>query len=163
MPDVRRIYSRANASASSDTNHFARFSVNHSLNSSKKVTGCSFTSSTSGKTPTKRSDCKTKKTLSKCTKKSPSKIPNIYTLSTYKCLKQAKISLSLIIGRAITPAKTPNGGDRFIPSRTTTDFELSHFKVSLHFVIKISLGRFCFCNMLHFATSDSSATECRTG
>jgi len=56
----------------SDTNilHVSRFSVNLSLNSSKKV--ISFTNSTlSGKTPTKRSDCKSKKTPSKC-KKSPS-------------------------------------------------------------------------------------------
>ena len=53
-------------------------SINHSLNSSKKIT--SFTSSVSGKTPTKRNDCKTKKTPSKCIKKSPSKTPSIYTL-----------------------------------------------------------------------------------
>ncbi|KAL0126868.1 hypothetical protein PUN28_005312 [Cardiocondyla obscurior] len=78
-------------------------SGNISMNSSKKVTNCSFVSSTSGKTPTKKNDSKTKKTPSKYTKKSPS--------------------------RATTPAKTPNGGDRFIPSRATTNFELSHFKI----------------------------------
>ncbi|KAG5344145.1 CDC20 protein, partial [Acromyrmex charruanus] len=79
----------------------SNLSINHSLNSSKKIT--SFTSSVSGKTPTKKNDCKTKKTPSKCIKKSPS--------------------------RATTPAKTPSGGDRFIPSRATTNFELSHFKI----------------------------------
>ncbi|EGI58529.1 Cell division cycle protein 20-like protein [Acromyrmex echinatior] len=79
----------------------SNLSINHSLNSSKKIT--SFTSSVSGKTPTKKNDCKTKKTPSKYIKKSPS--------------------------RATTPAKTPSGGDRFIPSRATTNFELSHFKI----------------------------------
>ncbi|XP_077264432.1 uncharacterized protein LOC143898678 [Temnothorax americanus] len=88
----------------------SNLSVNISLNSSKKVTGCSFTSSTSGKTPTKRSDCETKKTPFKCTKKSPNKMPHVYTL-----LKKTKFQL-------------PLAGDRFIPSRATTNFELSHFK-----------------------------------
>jgi len=59
----------------SDTNilHVSRFSVNLSLNSSKKVISFtnSMNSTLSGKTPTKRSDCKSKKTPSKC-KKSPS-------------------------------------------------------------------------------------------
>ncbi|XP_024873491.1 cell division cycle protein 20 homolog [Temnothorax curvispinosus] len=89
----------------------SNLSVNISLNSSKKVTGCSFASSTSGKTPIKRSDCKTKKTPSKCTKKSPNKMPHVYTL-----LKKTKFQLPLT-------------GDRFIPSRATTNFELSHFKI----------------------------------
>jgi len=39
----------------------------------------------------------------------------------------------LITGR--TPAKTPNGGDRFIPSRATTNFELSHYKVKRYLTI----------------------------
>ncbi|XP_011265571.1 cell division cycle protein 20 homolog [Camponotus floridanus] len=80
----------------------SNLSINLSLNSSKKITSNSFTSSATGKTPTKRSDCKTKKTPSKSTRKSPSRV---------------------------TPAKTPNGGDRFIPSRATTNFELSHYKI----------------------------------
>ncbi|KMQ92753.1 cell division cycle protein 20-like protein [Lasius niger] len=80
----------------------SNLSINLSLNSSKKVTSSSFTSSASGKSPTKRSDSKTRKTPSKGTKRSPSRV---------------------------TPAKTPNGGDRFIPSRSTTNFELSHYKI----------------------------------
>lgn len=83
----------------------SNLSINLSLNSSKNVKSSSFTSSTSGKTPTKRSDAKNKKTPSKGTKKSPSRV---------------------------TPAKTPNGGDRFIPSRSTTNFELSHYKIFQH-------------------------------
>ncbi|XP_029168522.1 cell division cycle protein 20 homolog [Nylanderia fulva] len=83
----------------------SNLSINLSLNSSKNVKSSSFTSSASGKTPTKRNDSKSKKTPSKGTKKSPSRV---------------------------TPAKTPNGGDRFIPSRSTTNFELSHFKILQH-------------------------------
>ncbi|RLU18571.1 hypothetical protein DMN91_008928 [Ooceraea biroi] len=71
-----------------------------SLNSSRKVTNCSFTSSASGKSSTNKND--SRKTPSKGTKKSPSRT---------------------------TPAKTPNGGDRFIPSRATTNFDLSHYKI----------------------------------
>lgn len=103
------------------------FSINLSLNSSKKVlASSSFTSSVSGKTPTKRSDGKTKKTPSKSTKKSPSKIISIS--SKYRIR-----SFNFIFNNTgrVTPAKTPNGGDRFIPSRSTTNFELSHYKVRL--------------------------------
>lgn len=35
-----------------------------------------------------------------------------------------------------TPAKTPNGGDRFIPSRSTTNFDLSHYKVNGYLMTK---------------------------
>lgn len=80
----------------------SNLSIDISLNSSKRAVSSSFTSSASGKTPTKRNEGKTKKTPSKGTKKSPSRV---------------------------TPAKTPNGGDRFIPSRSTTNFELSHYKI----------------------------------
>lgn len=31
---------------------------------------------------------------------------------------------------ATTPSKTPGGGDRFIPNRAATNFELAHFLVS---------------------------------
>ncbi|XP_076658822.1 cell division cycle 20 protein fzy isoform X2 [Halictus rubicundus] len=31
-----------------------------------------------------------------------------------------------------TPAKTPSGGDRFIPSRATTNFDLGHYKFQQH-------------------------------
>lgn len=40
----------------------------------------------------------------------------------------------MITGRT-TPAKTPNGGDRFIPSRATTNFDLSHYKVNEHLIL----------------------------
>ncbi|XP_029659332.1 cell division cycle protein 20 homolog isoform X1 [Formica exsecta] len=103
----------------------SNLSINLSLNSSKKgLTSSSFTSSVSGKTPTKRSDGKTKKTPSKGTKKSPSKIISIS--SKYRIR-----SFNFIFNNTgrVTPAKTPNGGDRFIPSRSTTNFELSHYKI----------------------------------
>ncbi|KAG7201958.1 hypothetical protein KM043_004662 [Ampulex compressa] len=79
-------------------------SINSSINSSRKITSGSAAMSTTGKTPNKRSDIRTKKTPSKGTRKSPSRSSS-------------------------TPAKTPNGGDRFIPSRSTTNFDLSHFKI----------------------------------
>ncbi|CAG5093872.1 Similar to CDC20: Cell division cycle protein 20 homolog (Homo sapiens) [Cotesia congregata] len=56
-----------------------------------------------GKTPTKRAETRTKKTP-KSGKKSPSR-------------------------NATTP-KTPSGGDRFIPSRTTTNFDLAYHKLT---------------------------------
>lgn len=41
------------------------------------------------------------------------------------------LNLVLVTGRAsTTPAKTPSGGDRFIPSRSTMNFDLGHYKVS---------------------------------
>lgn len=78
-------------------------SVNLSINSSRKITNGSFANSTTGKTPTKKSDTRMKKTPSKTSKKSPN--------------------------RASTPAKTPSGGDRFIPSRATTNFDLGYYKI----------------------------------
>ncbi|XP_020292214.1 cell division cycle protein 20 homolog isoform X2 [Pseudomyrmex gracilis] len=82
----------------------SNLSANLTLNTSKKSVNCSITSNISGKTPIKKTENKTKKTPSKTgTRKSPS--------------------------RATTPGKTPNGGDRFIPSRSTTNFELSHYKI----------------------------------
>lgn len=74
------------------------FSINLSLNSSKKITSSSFTSSATGKTPTKRSDCKTKKTPSKGTRKSPSKIVSIRN----KYNKQNKIFKSLLIKQVVS-------------------------------------------------------------
>lgn len=38
----------------------------------------------------------------------------------------------IIIGKSKTPAKapkTPSGGDRFIPNRNATQFDLGHFKI----------------------------------
>lgn len=88
-------------------------SINISLNSSKAKSNSSTNCSTS-KTPTKRhggSDVVRKKTPSKTPSKSKSP------------------------SRSTTPtpnkgAKTPSGGDRFIPIRSTTNFELSHFKLT---------------------------------
>lgn len=34
-----------------------------------------------------------------------------------------------------TPTKTPGGGDRFIPNRAATNFELAHFLVRIWFII----------------------------
>lgn len=47
----------------------------------------------------------------------------------------SRIICLLFLGRSTTPtpnkgAKTPSGGDRFIPIRSTTNFELSHFKLT---------------------------------
>ncbi|XP_012276998.1 cell division cycle protein 20 homolog [Orussus abietinus] len=78
-------------------------SINASSNSSRKAMSSSSANSTTGKTPTKHPEMRTKKTPSKSVKKSPS--------------------------RASTPAKTPSGGDRFIPSRSTTNFDLGHYKL----------------------------------
>lgn len=78
-------------------------SSNISLNSSRKVVSGSFMNTTSGKTPTSKNDAKNKKTPSKGMKKSP--------------------------GRSVNSATTPSGGDRFIPSRSTTNFELGYYKV----------------------------------
>ncbi|XP_024942935.1 cell division cycle protein 20 homolog isoform X2 [Cephus cinctus] len=82
-------------------------SINLSLNASRKVISGSFVNTSNGKTPTKRSDIRTKRTPSKANKKSPSRA-------------------------STTPAKTPSGGDRFIPSRATTNFELGHYKLQHH-------------------------------
>ncbi|XP_066588824.1 cell division cycle protein 20 homolog [Prorops nasuta] len=79
-------------------------SVNMSINSSRKAMSISTSNiERSGKTPKKANDLKSKKTPSKGSKKSPS--------------------------RGNTPAKTPIGGDRFIPSRSATNFDLSHYKI----------------------------------
>lgn len=47
------------------------------------------------------------------------------------------------LGRKTTPnaVKTPSGGDRFIPSRSTTNFDLGHYKVSGFYAIVM---HFCF-------------------
>ncbi|XP_015515119.1 cell division cycle protein 20 homolog isoform X2 [Neodiprion pinetum] len=79
-------------------------SINVSINSSRKIMSGSFANSTTSKTPTKRSETRGKKTPAKATKKSPSRA-------------------------STTPAKTPSGGDRFIPSRSTTNFDLGHYKL----------------------------------
>ncbi|XP_054006881.1 cell division cycle protein 20 homolog [Hylaeus anthracinus] len=79
-------------------------SANLSINSSRKVTNGSFANTTTGKTPTKKNDTRTRKTPSKGSRKSPSRASS-------------------------TPAKTPSGGDRFIPSRSTTNFDLGYYKI----------------------------------
>lgn len=78
-------------------------SINLSVNSSRKTANGSFANTTTGKTPTKKNDSRTKKTPSKGSKKSPS--------------------------RTSALTKTPNGGDRFIPSRSTTNFDLGYYKI----------------------------------
>nr|XP_012151434.1 PREDICTED: cell division cycle protein 20 homolog isoform X2 [Megachile rotundata] len=78
-------------------------SINLSVNSSRKTANASFANVTTGKTPTKKNDSRTKKTPSKGSKKSPS--------------------------RTSALTKTPNGGDRFIPSRSTTNFDLGYYKI----------------------------------
>ncbi|XP_035726610.1 cell division cycle protein 20 homolog [Vespa mandarinia] len=79
-------------------------SSNVSLNSSRKVMSGSCMNTTTGKSPTKKYDSKNKKTPSKGNKKSPGRNVN-------------------------TPASTPNGGDRFIPCRSTTNFDLGYYKI----------------------------------
>ncbi|XP_057318779.1 cell division cycle protein 20 homolog [Microplitis mediator] len=74
-----------------------------SLNNSRKpMSTSSMMNVIAGKTPTKRTEIRSKKTP-KSGKKSPSR-------------------------NATTP-KTPSGGDRFIPSRTTTNFDLAYHKL----------------------------------
>ncbi|KOC68087.1 Cell division cycle protein 20 like protein [Habropoda laboriosa] len=51
-------------------------SINLSINASRKITNGSFVNTTAGKTPTKKSDTRTKKTPSKGSKKSPTKTPS---------------------------------------------------------------------------------------
>ncbi|XP_069696576.1 cell division cycle protein 20 homolog isoform X2 [Periplaneta americana] len=89
-------------------------SSNTSLNISKK-TSASFNGSLS-RTPSKRNlsaeNAGTKKTPSKTPKKSPGSSTNSTTPSSAK------------------GSKTPNGGDRFIPNRNTTNFDLGHYKVN---------------------------------
>lgn len=88
--------------------------MNISLNSSTRQKSFNTTASTSlSKTPTKRLGTDVIRT-----KKTPSKTP----------------SKSKSPGRSTSPtpnkgAKTPNGGDRFIPVRTASNFDLGHFQV----------------------------------
>ncbi|XP_034934492.1 cell division cycle protein 20 homolog [Chelonus insularis] len=83
-------------------------SSNLNSNSSRKPMNNSSVANISvGKTPTKRTEIRTKKTP-KSAKKSPSR------------------------ANGTTPAKTPSGGDRFIPSRTTTNFDLAYHKLQQH-------------------------------
>lgn len=88
---------------------------NTNLNVSKKKASTSFNASLS-KTPSKWNvsgeSIATKKTPAKTPKKSPS------TNSTSRTPSSTKGS------------KTPNGGDRFIPDRSATNFELGHYKVN---------------------------------
>lgn len=86
--------------------------VNISLNSSKQISFNSSTVSTL-KTPTKRNGSDVIRM-----KKTPSKTP----------------SKSKSPGRSTSPtpnkgARTPNGGDRFIPVRSASNFDLGHFQV----------------------------------
>nr|XP_018905377.1 PREDICTED: cell division cycle protein 20 homolog [Bemisia tabaci] len=82
--------------------------INSSLNLSKGKISASFNASSSGmpKTPKQSDAMAMKKTPSKTPKKSPGKTPSR------------------------TPTRTPSGGDRFIPSRTGTNFELGHYKLN---------------------------------
>lgn len=86
-------------------------SANLSLNSSKHKSNSSINNS---KTPTKSSGADVVRT-----KKTPAKTP----------------SKNKSPGRSTTPtpnkgSKTPSGGDRFIPSRSATNFDLGHFKLT---------------------------------
>lgn len=87
--------------------------ANLSLNSSKQKSNSSINNSSS-KTPTKIAGSDVIRT-----KKTPAKTP----------------SKNKSPGRSTTPtpskgAKTPSGGDRFIPSRSATNFDLGHFKIN---------------------------------
>ncbi|XP_071575371.1 cell division cycle protein 20 homolog [Temnothorax nylanderi] len=51
-----------------------------------------------------------------------------------KCMSNLSVNISLnsskkVTGCSFTSSASGNGGDRFIPSRATTNFELSHFKI----------------------------------
>jgi hypothetical protein len=50
-------------------------------------------------------------------------ILNIYCISTDTC------SNSTALSSGKKGSKTPSGGDRFIPVRSSTNFELGHYKV----------------------------------
>ncbi|KAI4460335.1 cell division cycle 20 cdc20 fizzy -related [Holotrichia oblita] len=89
--------------------------TNVSLNSSKQKSNSSINNS---KTPTKNNSCAD---IVIRTRKTPAKTP----------------SKSKSPGRSTTPTpnkangnKTPSGGDRFIPSRSATNFDLGHFKIT---------------------------------
>lgn len=84
---------------------------NTSMNASKlSVSYNQYSSNSNNKTPNKNSQA---------TKKTPGKSPSRKTITPNK------------------NAKTPTGGDRFIPNRATTNFELGHYMVR-------SLSRMCF-------------------
>ncbi|KAK0162363.1 hypothetical protein PV327_008707 [Microctonus hyperodae] len=82
-------------------------SVSSTTNISRKGITSSMANINLGKTPTKRPEIRTKKTP-KSGKKSPGRT------------------------NTTTPGKTPSGGDRFIPSRSTTNFELAYHKLHQH-------------------------------
>ncbi|KAL4236611.1 ubiquitin-protein transferase activating protein [Mactra antiquata] len=66
--------------------------------------------------------CGPTKTPSKCSNKSMSKTPTTGGSGGHKTPKSGKKTP----GKA---PKTPNGGDRFIPNRSTSQFDLGHFKI----------------------------------
>lgn len=73
--------------------------------------------------------------LSGKTPQKQGKSPGIHS-SVLSCGKlHFFLTKSTIPGRKTTPnaVKTPSGGDRFIPNRSTTNFDLGHYKVSLNF------------------------------
>ncbi|KAF7993027.1 hypothetical protein HCN44_005808 [Aphidius gifuensis] len=76
---------------------------NMTLNNSRKPSNNSIANIPTGKTPTKRTELKVKKTPNKSAKKSPS--------------------------RSTTPT---SGADRFIPSRSTTNFDYAYHKLQQH-------------------------------
>lgn len=89
-------------------------SSNDTINSSKHMS--SFTALANKITPSKRA---TGSDVVRVNKKTPSKTP----------------SKSKSPSRSTTPtpndgAKTPGGGDRFIPSRSASNFELAHYKLN---------------------------------
>lgn len=95
-------------------------STNDTINSSKQL---SLTALANKITPSKRTGSDVVRV-----KKTPSKTPS----------KSKSPSRSTTPTRATTPndgAKTPGGGDRFIPSRSANNFELSHYKLNAEEVL----------------------------
>lgn len=99
------------------------------------------------KTPTRIENKKGKKTPSK--NKSPGNFYILYLIKqigasifVYSCIpKSYFISAMWITGRSTTPtpnkaSKTPNKADRFIPSRSNSNYDLCHYMVSCHHICR---------------------------
>jgi hypothetical protein len=59
------------------------------------------------------------------------------TIFAIFCISAASYSTSPAPSSGKKGSKTPNGGDRFIPDRSSTNFELGHYMVMLHTLARV--------------------------
>lgn len=108
---------------------------NTSMNASKlSVSYNQYSSNSNNKTPNKNSQA---------TKKTPGKSPSRKTITPNK------------------NAKTPTGGDRFIPNRATTNFELGHYMVRSLFRMPVLYYKFTLVSL--FPDPPRSSANIRIG